>query len=343
MGGFTRFSGAYRRHVVTILAIVVLLTAMPGVALAETRAGGAVVVGADETVDGDLEAFGGSITVRGTVDGDVQAVGGTVQIEGTVTGDVSVTAGSVVIGPDATIEGSLEGAAGDVTIAGNVAGNVEIGAGTIAVTDTAVLGGDLAYDGTLDQAPGASISGEVSQQAGLGDPSMFGTSIPAWLPGVYVFATGLLMAVILLAVFPAFSRDVADGVIHSPGRSVGVGLLALISVPIALMGLILTLVGIPLAVIGLIVSLIGLWIGGLYGRYAVGEYVLGRSGMDNRWLALLVGFLVVGIAVRLPLLGGLLNLLVMVVGLGALTDALYRRYRQSGGEDTVQADETQPL
>jgi len=332
----------FRRNIQTITAVVVvvlLLASVPGTALAETRTGGSVVVGVNETVEGDLDVFAGSVAIHGTVEGDVRAVGGAVRIDGTVTGDVSATAGSVVVGPDAAIEGSLRGAAGEVTIAGTIDTDVRIGAETIRLTETAVVNGDLEYGGTLERAAGASIAGTVSAESDLGFDSPLGFSIPGWIVGAYAFMVGLLGAVILLGLFPAFSASVASAATDQPLRTGGIGLLALIGVPVGLVVLVLTILGIPLALIGVFIYVLGLWIGSLYGRYAVGTFVLEQLDTDNRWLALLTGFFAVALLVRLPAVGGLIHLLVVVLGLGGLAATLLGRYRnRRSGPD----GETQP-
>ncbi|WEL17406.1 putative membrane protein related to bactofilin [Halorhabdus sp. SVX81] len=330
----------FRSNVRTITAVVVvvlLLASIPGTALAETRTGGSVVVGADETVDGDLTVFAGSVVIDGTVEGNVQAVGGSVRIGGTVTGDVSVTAGSVVIGPNATIEGSLQGAGGDVVIAGTITDDVQVGAETITVTETAVINGEFTYDGSLDRASGASIAGTVSADADLGFDSPLDVSIPGWIISAYAFMVGLLGAVVLLGLFPEFSRSVASAATDDPLRTGGAGVLAVVGIPVGLLVLVLTLVGIPLALIGLFVYLIGLWVGSLYGRYAIGTFVLAQFETDNRWLALLAGFILIALLVRIPLVGGLIQLVVAVLGLGGVAVMMVRRYRAHRGEENNDA------
>jgi len=333
----------FRRNVRTITALVVvflLLASIPGTAFAETRTGGSVVVGADETVAGDLDVFAGSVAIHGTVEGDVRAVGGTVRIDGTVTGNVSATAGSVVIGPDATIEGSLTGAGGDVTIAGSVQGDVQVGAEIVRVTETAEIAGNLEYGGTLERASGASIAGTISADSDLGFDSPLGFSIPSWIVGIYAFMVGLLGAVILLGLFPDFSGSVATAGTAQPLRSGAIGIVALVGIPVGLVVLVLTIVGIPLALIGLFIYLLGLWVGSLYGRYAVGTFVLTQLDTENRWLALLTGFLAVAALGRLPVAGGLIQLVVLLIGLGGLAATLLERYRgqRSNGESESATD-----
>ena len=318
-----------RRVSVVIIALVLGLAVVPSVALAETRASGSVVVEADETVEGDLDVVGGSVTIDGTVEGDVRAFGGSVRIDGRVEGDVSASAGSIIVGPEATITGSLDGAGGTATIRGRIHGPVTIGAGTVELAETAILDRDLEYDGTLSLADGATIRGAIIETSGHGVAAVFGLPLPQWLPPVYPLLAGLFGGLFLLAVFPRFSTTVGKRVAGDPLTNSGAGLLALFGIPAVLAVVAITVVGIPLALLGLVGYVSLLWIGSLYGRYAVGEYLLSQSAVDNRWAALLVGFLVVAGLVRVPLVGGLFQLIVLLLGLGGVVEELSTRYRRS--------------
>jgi hypothetical protein len=90
----------------------------------------------------------------------------------------------------------------------------------------------------------------------------------------------------------------------------------------------ITIIGIPLSVIGFLLFLLTAWVGAVYGRIAVGEWLLSLAGVTNRWLALLVGLVVVAIGVRVPVVGGLVEFLVFLLGFGALAATLYRGYRR---------------
>ncbi|MFC6766720.1 cell shape determination protein CcmA, partial [Natrinema soli] len=98
--------------VVAALVVLVVIGTVPATVAAQSdaRTGGTIVVDEGETVD-SLEAFGGSVVVRGTVTGDVSAVGGDVRIENT-----------------GQVDGDLEAAGGSVMIAGTVDADVNAGA-----------------------------------------------------------------------------------------------------------------------------------------------------------------------------------------------------------------------
>ncbi len=315
------------------LVFVVALALLPGIAAADQRSGGSVVVGPNETVEGDLDAFGGNIVVRGTVTGDLSAFGGNVRIDGTVEGDVEAAAGNVVLGPNATVGGNVEASADTVTVAGTVDGTLDAGARSLTLARTASIGGDLTYSGDLTRESGATVGGSVTQGEVGGSFENTGPSLPGWAFDAYGLLVNAALGAVLLLVFPVFSRSLADRASASPGRSSGVGLLALVGIPVALTLTMLTIVGIPLALAGWGLYLVLLWVAAVYGRYAVGTWLSGLAGVDNRWVGLLVGLVAVALLKQIPLLGGLVELLVVLFGLGALSMSLYGRYRGGGQGD----------
>ena len=106
--------------------------------------------------------------------------------------------------------------------------------------------------------------------------------------------------------------------------------------PVVLVALAVSVVGIPLSILGAFGFAAVVWIGIVYGRFAVAAWLRSAIDLDNRWLALIVG-LVGGAALsRLPIVGGLLDLLVLLLGLGALAAGLY------GGWRTARKREREP-
>lgn len=337
------------RSLAVLFALLVVVGTVPGVVAAqETRSGATVVVEEGETVDG-LSSFAGNVVVRGTVDGDLSAFAGNVDIEesGQVTGDVSAFAGNVrvhgdvggdvststgtlLVGPDATIGGGLAGAAGTATLAGTVRGDVELGAGTLTVASTADVGGSLTYDAeTFNREEGATIAGPVTRDANLsgvvGPGAEFG--VPTGAFAVYGFLVNALLGAVLLLVFPEFSRRLASTASGDPVRSGGVGLLTLIGVPILLALFAVTIVGIPLTILGAFLFAFLIWVGYVYGAFSLGTWGLSLADADNRWLALLVGLAALALLDFVPILGGLLQFVVLLLGLGALVLGLRRWYR----------------
>jgi cytoskeletal protein CcmA (bactofilin family) len=336
------------------MTIVLVLGSMPGVVAAETAITDSYVVEAGETVDG-LEVVGATVVVRGTVDGDlsgaaaditiaetgvvtgdVNVAAANVDIAGRVDGDVSAAAASIVLAETAEVGGEFRVGASDVRLAGTVDGNVVVGADTIRVADTAVVGGDLRYDGDISGVESASVAGSVVRDESIGGINV-GVDVAPWVVdgtlAVYGFLANLLLGAALLVILPGFSRSVADRAVSDPLRSGGVGLLTVIGVPVLLVLLVLTLVGIPFAVAGAVLFGLLAWIALVYGRFALGSWLVARAGGDNRWVALTVGLLLGALFGLLPIVGGLVDGVVSLVGLGALVLVLYARYGRGSGEE----------
>ncbi|MCL7416222.1 MAG: polymer-forming cytoskeletal protein [Halalkalicoccus sp.] len=337
------------RALSVLAAVLVVLSLFSGVAAAqETRSGETVVIEEDETVEGDLTAVASTVVVQGTVDGDLTAFGGDVLIEGEVTGDaeafagtvrvtgdvggeVNAAAGTVVVSEGASV-GALSAAGGNVAIEGTVAGDVEAAAGSVSLGSEAVVGGDLTYGGELNRHPDAEVAGSVSEESTTGPvPAPIGElpTPPTWLGPIYWLLVNLVLGAVLLAAFPRFSDGVATTARTAALKSVGVGVLVLVGVPIALGLVAVTLVGIPLSVAGALLFALLLWIGSVYGRFALGAWLLALADAENRWIALVLGLVVVAVVGLLPYLGEFVDLLVLLVGLGALSLALYGRYGEA--------------
>ena len=341
-----------RKSVLAVaLAAFLLLAAVPAPVAAETRTGGSVVVGQNETVSEDLTAVGGTVVIRGTVEGDltafagnvlvadtatvrgnVETAAGNVRIEGNVTGDVEAGTGNIVVGESGTVGGSLSASAGYAQLDGTVRGDVRVAGERFRIGPSAVVNGDVVYDvETFDRAPGARITGAVREDQSLFDdggpapgptpPTPDGTGV------LFGLATNLLLGAALLVVLPRFSADVAARATDDPLRSAGVGLLAFVAVPILLVLLAITIVGIPLSLAGAIAYALTLWVAAVYGMYAVGVWGLSLADGESKWVALVLGVAAVSLVGLIPILGAFVQFLVLLLGFGALTRAARRRYR----------------
>lgn len=323
------------RRVSLAVVLLVGLAVVPGVVAADRRAGGSVVVGPGEEVSG-LTATGGSVVVYGTVAGDLDAYAGTVRIapggrvtgsvrayagsvriEGTVDGRVVAYGGSVHQTANATVGGSLGAVAGDVTVAGTVRGDVAAATSSLGLAPTARVGGDVTYDGRLDAAPGATVGGQTRSSEDLD----LGPAPPALPPGtllVYGVLTNLLVGYLLLRGLGGFSVAVVETAALDPLPSVGWGLVAVVAAPLALLALALTVVGIPVAVVALLALPAVGWIGAIYGRFAVGAYLLSLVERDEPVQGLVLGVVLVALLGAVPVAGPVVRIAVGVLGLGAV-------------------------
>jgi len=355
------------RVAVALLAVLVVLGGLPAVAVAQqsdadgSQSSGAVVrIDENETVDGPLDATAGAVVVAGTVDGDVSATAGSVLVtdSGRVTGDLNATAGSVLVEgtvdgdvtvasaalelrEGSTVGGGLDAGVADARLAGSIGGDAAVDATTLGVAPTATVDGSLTYrseDATV--ADGAAIAGgvtadddlDVASPGGVGGGDADLPTLPAWVGAVYSGLSSLLLGAILLLATPNFSRRLAEVGTTQPLRSGGVGLLTLVGTPVALLILLVTIVGIPLSLVGFLVFGAVVFAATVYGAVVLGTWLLSLGDYRNRWAALVVGVVAVALVRQIPVVGGLVRFVVLVLGLGALATALYE-LRGNDGDD----------
>ncbi len=127
----------------TLLSFIGLLViALPYPALAATVGGGeAYTLPAEETIEDNLYAAGGTLILAGKGEGDMTAVGGKIVLSGNVEGDVAALGGDIdIVG---VAQGDARIVAGSVFIAGVVQGDLLVAGGQVHVLRGATVGGDL--------------------------------------------------------------------------------------------------------------------------------------------------------------------------------------------------------
>lgn len=257
------------------------------------RLGGTVVVGEGERLVGDVVAIGGSVDVLGDVIGDVVAIGGAVAVDGSVSGDVIAVGGAIKLGPNANING-------DVTAVG----------------------------GSVNRNPDAVVRGEVAVvNIAQGFRYGFAGFAPfAWnwfsFPFGIVYIAGLFaLALIVLAVMPDKVQAIEHHMESNAGRSILIGLLAMVLlVPLTIV-LVLTIVG-PLL----------LWLG-FFGAKMLGYVALvgivGRK-VGERFSAdvtpiwqVVVGVAIVAVLRYMPVFGAIFTAVATVWSVGAVLDTKF--------------------
>jgi cytoskeletal protein CcmA (bactofilin family) len=322
----------------------------------KVRSGREVTVAAGETVQGDLIASAGTVRIDGRVDGDLVASGGQVTVAGTVTGDVLVGAGSTTI--SGQVGGDLRAGTGQARIDGRVGEDVALGAGQATVASGAQIGGDLIFGAgrmQMDGAVAGSVLGSTgnytrggsvggSERVNIGQPEekQEPTLADRALDTLRRYVSILVIGVLLLWLLPRVIRGAADAARGRPLVSFGVGILGFIGVIVALVLVVLVtvLVAIVLGLLGL-GSLTGVTVfGGIlvaaiivflfvlavaFAAPATVGLALGRllfRGEGRSFLgglgALAFGVLVVVLVAVIPVAGGWLEALLVLLGLGAL-------------------------
>jgi cytoskeletal protein CcmA (bactofilin family) len=303
-------------------------------------AGGSIAVRAP--IEHNLRAAGGSIDIENAIGGNAVAAGGEVRVGrgAAIAGNARIFSGTITI--DGTIGGSLKASAERIIINGRVAGNVKAAAEQIVLGPGASIGGTLQYvsDKEVVKGEGATIVGAVTRKAPgtkEADEEVPHVSRGAGIAGtVFSFLALLGLGAIFLGVAPIFSVEAPDRIKSTPWKSLGVGVLTVIGVPILAVLFILTIIGIPVGLMLLLLYPIALLLG-----FVVGTLFVGNAGAallkrpPPPTIAAAIGYFAIALAVVLlvdnvPRIGGLLIFVVFLLGVGAFLVELYRRMKASG-------------
>lgn len=248
--------------------------------------------------DGDRIVLVGDVLVdRDETAGDIVVVDGDVTIRGVVTGDVVVIAG-------------------DVTIRGTVEGDVVAVSGLATLGRRGRIGGDLVYaDEKPVQTPGSQVAGDV-EKFDIGSASVF-AAIGAWIA---VTLSLLLLGLALLFLAPRAGEAVARTGREKTLVAALVGLLAFFLLPIIAIGLCVSLIGLPLGIVLLLLILPLYVIGYLTTALLLGSRIVKKGGI----LAFVAGLVILQLLTLIPIVGGLIGFLAVIVGLGVLLVTLFR-------------------
>ncbi len=312
-----------------------------------------------DNIEGDVMAAGASVRFSGAAGGDVLAAGGTHVLGGTAAGSVRAAGGYVLLGTVAERNATV--VAGTVVLdrRARVGGNAYISGGRVRLEGRVehlvrVMGGDVVLNGPiggdvlveaqrLELGPDAVIAGDLRYRLGRGQEAVVHPAarvdgevitLPArrlgWVPWalrLYWLAAFLLAGAVVVALMPVVTLAGEVRVRARPlaALAVGVGLLLLTPLVVAAIGI--TILGLPLALAVLALYVIALYLAPIVVGVWLGRALKARpsSYPDRGELvgSFLLGGVILGLLALVPYAGGIVLLLATVLGLGAMTVALW--------------------
>lgn len=310
-------------------------------------AGGEVVVA--ESVAEDATLAGGRINVTAPVGQDLRVTGGKISIDAKVGGDLLAAGGNVSISPGSHIGGDVMLAGGDVRFAGQAMKDVKLAGGKLVLAGE-VKGNARLYGRDIRLEPGARILGDLTYASRnvLSDqelalvagnvrreddaPDGNDNTGSDWMHPVF-FISMLACGSILFLVFPNAVKGAEQTMRHTPVKSLALGLVLLFALPPVAILFMITVIGIPIG-FGLmllypLLLLLGYLCAALFVGHAVAHALKqsGKTGTAWQIVFLALALLLLSLAASIPVLGGLMVLLVALMGMGALVQWVYRRYR----------------
>src|SRR5207245_1169979 len=153
-----------------------------------------------------------------------------------------------------------------------------------------------------------------------------------------LFVIGLIVtAIALFLLFPGFTRLAAQTIGSDPLKSLGLGALLCVTVPVVAILIMFTILGIPLGLILFLSYLVSLLMGFLVAAFFLGEvgaqafFPRARRSKLVGVLCLVVALGVMALINQLPYVGGPLMAAAVLVGMGAMSLHVWRHWDDPEG------------
>lgn len=304
------------------------------------------------TINGDLLVAGGDVEIGGTVTDDVRVAGGNVRMNGAVGKNVSAVGGNIAVSPAASIAGgllvasgslieggtvlnNLRAAVGQVEVTGSVGKNVDVVGGQLTVARGANVGGDLtAMLSAKDRseiAEGA-VKGAINVKQKEEDPTrVIGIRPKTFWFKVFWVGSLLLTGLVLYLLSRRSFTEYGTIAMTRLGWSLLWGLGLVVVTPIAVILLCATIIGIPLGLTLLALYLFVLYLSQLSIGIAAGVRQVGPN-MSSGWIlyfAFVVGTIIFQGLSLIPIVGVILEIVVLFVGSGAIAILIKGRLKNA--------------
>jgi hypothetical protein len=284
-------------------------------------------------VHGDIICAGQTINITAIVDGDIRVAGQDVSIDSTVAHNVTIAAQNFTLNGHGKVGQDITGGVDSMTINGNVGRDLVLGATTATINgtverniksqiDTLSLGNGANVGGSIDytsnnqmhQASGATVAGPIHRSQPKEHKHKGG-----WLGigfRVYWFFAMLLVSLVLVLLFPAVFENSARRTMASFGKTLLLGIAAVLFTPVLFVLLMATIVGIPLGIILMFAWIMGLILSGPFFAYLIGREIW-RAQRNPVWVMLL-GAVLILLIYNIPFVGFLVMLAAIFIGMGMI-------------------------
>ncbi|MDB4444040.1 hypothetical protein N9174_01725 [bacterium] len=287
-----------------------------------------------EMIEGGFSAFGANIEIAGTVNGGLEAYGANIIVSGKNQGELKFFGANVILSGE--FLDIVNGMSANLTISGIFEDDLEVRAARITIAPTAVIKGDLAYATALfERKEGSQITGKVVQletEEGKAwtrnrrqqekDPDYLAKSLFWIISTIALIIVGLLVNYFL----PKQTEEIISTISGSIWKSMGIGLIFLVVVPLCIIISLFTAIGIPAGVISAFLYISIIYISRIYVGLWIGRKLLGSFNESFTvffFWPFVTGSIIIGILLLIPVVGWLLRFFLLLIGLGAMWQVLW--------------------
>jgi len=310
-------------------------------------------------VNGSVNGAGQDIMIKGRVKDSVRVATSSVDIDGSIGGDLVAAASQVNIARsgsigrdllvaaatvqvDGPVAKDIRGSAGKLVINSSVGGNVDIEGDDVKLEPAASIAGNLTYksERKAEQAKEATVKGEIKHVPPPPQPKPSGETIGQAIGGLVAAVVGFVVILVLVVVVIKYAAALLTGIIFillgrkyipglvetlksKPWPCLGYGALVSFLVPVAIAIAFGLVIGIPLGLAALALYMLAVYLGFIFISLFIGKWILRQRTDVNSTgrliAALALGLLIVYLCFFIPFIGCLIDLAVVLFGLGTIT------------------------
>ena len=292
--------------------------------------------------DNDVWAMGNTVELTGKIQDHARFLARTITINGSIAHSsifigntlhlahsAAIAADAWMMGENLIIEGDIKGNVNlmgkEVTLSGTFGQDVFVTAQDLVVLPGTKIRGNLTYrcpkELVFDRR--VVIQGRVIRK--MMPESSSGRALESFFYQSWLFMGALMVAMIFIALLPAFTNRAIRGIRSSPGKCMVTGLMVMCLVPLAVFFALLSIIGIPLGLLLMATAAILVYLSKIVVAMALGTWILRRPephGYTQYLLPLVSGLLLVYAGVNSGMFGLVVWLIVTTTGAGALVLAL---------------------
>jgi cytoskeletal protein CcmA (bactofilin family) len=277
-------------------------------------------------VNGSVRGFAQNINVNGKVNRNLIGFGAALNIkpDADIGGDLTAFCGELTL--DGRVGKGLRGSIGTLVISGVVNGDVSVNADEVTLMPTAKISGDFKYK-SKKQAKiesGALVTGQTlwTKKERKEEKTARGIFTTKSLVTEILFLLALMITgIVLTLIFKKNAYQAKRAVTASFLKSLGLGFVFMVCIPIAIVVLFVTILGIPIAIISLFAYAVLIYIAKIPVATALGGMIIkafGKQGEPSLIWSMLLGLIVLTILLNIPYLEWLIYFIVLFTGFGAI-------------------------
>lgn len=306
-------------------------------------------VNISEVIDGNVFAYGQTVNVTGEIYGDLFVAGNTINIgeDAIIHGNIFVFANTVEFsgicsdvysyGSNFTLSSSgmiarnLNLAANEVKLNGQISRDANIYCVSISFgnDNEEIISGNLNYSSENEQSiPDGVVGGETKYTAIETNTENIILSIIKSILSSLIFSFIIIM--LLLWIAPKFKDKASEIVKNNSFKAFGIGLLVLFGIIIAAFMLLLFTYGLAasIAVVGIVLLALAYVVSNTIFSMSIGKLIANKLNLSKNVAFVLFSLLIVlilGLIKYIPYVGGPINFITSIIGLGIISINAFKR------------------